>query len=217
MNATPFTPSSRRLAVCTATVASAALLAACGTGTDNAAQAPNGAPSSQLSSSAIQQQSLATKQQAGDQHPAPLADTNSGQKTQAPSATGKLVPTGIRVGSHADFDRVVIDLQGEGTPGWFTNYTDTATQQASGQPVNVTGQSFLNINIEGTTYPFEIGVADAKIEPVQGSGPAVAEVVSTGTFEGRSQFIIGVNTKEAPYAVSFLENPKRLVVDVKHH
>ncbi|MDU0478771.1 hypothetical protein QVA66_05915 [Staphylococcus chromogenes] len=206
MNATIFTPVSRNLAVFAATAVSAAALVACGAGGPDSPQGGN----------TIQQQSL-TADQKNDNKLAPLGKADSSQKTQAPGASGKLVPTGIRVGSHDQFDRVVIDLQGEGTPGWFTNYTDTATQQASGQPVKVAGQSFLNVNVDGTTYPFEIGVQDQKLEPVKGPGRAVAEVVSSGTFEGRSQFIIGLNTKDAPYSVVFLDNPKRLVIDVMHH
>ncbi|WP_201775208.1 AMIN-like domain-containing (lipo)protein [Corynebacterium epidermidicanis] len=119
----------------------------------------------------------------------------------------------MRVGHHEDFDRVVFDLEGDGNPGWFTNYTDTATQQASGQPLNVAGQSFLNINIDGTTYPFELGIQQ-QLDPIKGAGGPVAEVVSGGTFEGRSQFVIGINAKDAPYSVTYLENPKRLVVDI---
>lgn len=67
-----------------------------------------------------------------------------------PKSLGNIVPTGVRVGAHDGFTRVVIDMEGEGEPGWFTSYTDSPAQQASGKPVEVQGNTFLNLGIEGT-------------------------------------------------------------------
>jgi hypothetical protein len=36
-----------------------------------------------------------------------------------------------------------------------------------------------------------------------------------GTFEGRSQFVIGMK-KKLPYSVEVLHDPHRLVIDVRH-
>lgn len=201
MNATPFTSAPRRYAAIV--LAGAALLSACGS---------PATPSGGSKPTSIQQQSLISDQA----NPAVLGSASPGVKTQAPAPDGKLAPTGVRIGTHDSFDRVVIDLQGEGTPGWHVSYTDTATQQGSGSAVAVNGQAFLNVNIDGTTYPFELGLPNTPIEPVKGTGNVVSEVVSAGSFEGRSQLIIGVKGKDLPYSVTFLENPKRLVIDIKH-
>ncbi|WP_246818427.1 hypothetical protein [Corynebacterium sp. HMSC055A01] len=40
----------------------------------------------------------------------------------------------------------------------------------------------------------------------------VSEVVYTTSFEAQSQLVIGLK-KKTPYSVTFLEHPKRLVLD----
>ena len=59
-----------------------------------------------------------------------------------PKSLGNFVPTGVRVGAHDGFTRVVIDMEGEGEPGWFTSYTDSPAQQASGKPVECCDRLF---------------------------------------------------------------------------
>ena len=71
-------------------------------------------------------------------------------KSQRPSDAAQLVVTGVRVGAHEGFDRVVVDLEGEGDPGWFVDYTATPIQETAGLPLKVAGNAFLNINIDGT-------------------------------------------------------------------
>lgn len=141
-----------------------------------------------------------------------LGDVNTTRKTQRPEAPAQLLVTDVRVGSHATFDRVVFDLEGAGTPGWFADYTKSPAQQGSGHPVAVAGDAALNINIDGTAYPFELDQPDPQIGTVEGAGKVV-EVVSAGTFEGHSQFIIGLQS-ELPYSVQVLEDPQRVVVDI---
>ncbi|MEJ5997517.1 AMIN-like domain-containing (lipo)protein [Corynebacterium sp. H130] len=158
--------------------------------------------------SSIQQQGIASPSDI-----APLGEANPTMKTKSVEAPAKLVPVAMRAGTHEGFDRVVIELTGEGTPGWHVDYTPLPTQQGSGQEMKVNGDTFLNVSIDGTTYPFELGLQANDLTPVAGEGPAVAEVISGGTFEGRSQFIVGLRGERRPYAVSFIEDPKRLVID----
>ena len=44
--------------------------------------------------------------------------------------------------------------------------------------------------------------------------PVVKEVADGGTFEGRSQYVVGIGGPKKPFAVGMLDNPTRLVVDV---
>jgi len=136
------------------------------------------------------------------------------QKTARPDAPAMLMVESVRVAAHDGFDRVVFDLVGDGAPGWFVDYTTAPTQQGSGNPVEVQGSVALNVNIDGTTYPFELGRQDPHMGTVAGEGN-VTEVVSVGTFEGRSQFVIGMKEK-LPYSVEVLHDPHRLVIDVRH-
>ena len=130
-----------------------------------------------------------------------------------PERLGDLTPTNVRVGAHDGFTRVVIDLEGDGEPGWFTTYTESPTQQASGYPVEAEGNAFLDVGIEGTPWPSTPELEQRHIKPgvTPGSG-VVSEVVYTSSFESQSQFIIGLQ-KRTSYSVTFLEDPKRLVLD----
>ncbi|MGP6173873.1 AMIN-like domain-containing (lipo)protein [Corynebacterium sp. A21] len=142
----------------------------------------------------------------------PLGDSDTAMKTLRPEAPATLVVTDVRVGSHEGFDRVVFDLTGEGTPGWFIDYTDRPSQQGSGRPVDFRGATALNVNLDGMAYPFDLGIDDPQIGTVEGVGN-ITEVQSIGTFEGRSQFIIGMN-QQLPYSVQVLDDPPRVVVDI---
>ena len=130
-----------------------------------------------------------------------------------PARLGNLTPTGVRVGGHDGFTRVVVDLEGEGEPGWFTAFTDSPRQQASGHPVEVKGNAFLNLGIEGTPWPSTPELEEKYMEPGTTPGTGVVrEVVYTTSFEAQTQLIIGLH-KKTPYSVTFLEHPKRLVLD----
>ncbi|MBI8989468.1 AMIN-like domain-containing (lipo)protein [Corynebacterium meridianum] len=144
----------------------------------------------------------------------PLGDADTTMKTLRPEPSSQLVVTGVRLGTHAGFDRVVFDLTGEGSPGWFIDYNDRPVQQGSGFPIEFPGDSAIEVNIDGTTYPFTLGIEPPQIGTTMGPGPIVAGVTSSGSFEGRTQFVIGVNGGRHPYSVQTLENPSRLVIDI---
>ena len=86
-------------------------------------------------------------------------------------------------------------------------------QQGSGNTIKYDGSTTINVNIDGTVYPFDLGMEDPQIGTVQGTGNLVTEVISAGTFEGRSQFVVGLDGQH-PYSVTVLQNPHRLVIDV---
>lgn len=143
---------------------------------------------------------------------APLGEANRDMKTLRPEEPAQLLVTEVRTGSHSGFDRVVFEMTGTGEPGWFIDYTDSPSQQGSGRPLPHGGDVALNVNIDGTAYPFELGVADPGLTTISGSGNVV-DVTNGGTFEGRSQFVIGLNTA-VPYSVQVLHDPHRLVIDL---
>ena len=143
----------------------------------------------------------------------PLGTADSSPKTQRPSEPSRLAVVGVRVGAHEGFDRVVVDLEGDGNPGWFVDYTSTPMQETVGQPLQVAGNSFLNINVDGTVYPFELGKDNNVPVTMAGDTGNVIDVISAGTYEGRSQIVVGLRS-ELPYSVQVLENPKRVVVDI---
>ena len=86
-------------------------------------------------------------------------------------------------------------------------------QETVGQPLQVAGNFFLNINVDGTVYPFELGKDNDVPVTMAGDTGNVIDVISAGTYEGRSQIVVGLRS-ELPYSVQVLENPKRVVVDI---
>lgn len=143
----------------------------------------------------------------------PLGTADAAAKTQRPSEPAQLAVAGVRVGNHEGFDRVVLDLVGDGEPGWFVDYTPTPMRATVGKALPVSGNAFLSINVDGTVYPFELGL-DPQV-PVETAGNTgnIVDVVHGGTHEGRSQIVVGLRS-ETPYSVQVLQDPKRLVVDI---
>ncbi|MDO5513489.1 hypothetical protein [Corynebacterium sp.] len=125
---------------------------------------------------------------------------------------GQLHVTDYRIGEHEGFDRLVFDLEGEGEPGWFIEYTDEPLQQASGLPVDVEGTTALQVIIMGTPYPPE---GEDVLLPAgrHPGGGVINHVTYASLFEANSEFVIGLNARH-PYSVTFLEDPKRLVIDL---
>lgn len=198
------TPLSGRAGAVAVLALAASLTAACSTGqpgADVASQQLAGVTHLPATTSALQ----------------PLGTADPAPKSQRPLEPTRLAVVGVRIGNHEGFDRVVLDLAGDGEPGWFVDYTPTPMQTGIGRPLAVSGNAFLNINVDGTVYPREIGI-DSEIEdklPVERDGATgnIVDVVSGGTYEGRSQVVVGLRS-EAPYSVQVLENPMRLVIDI---
>lgn len=137
-------------------------------------------------------------------------------KRGTPSKDAGLTVTGIRIGHHAGFDRVVYELGGAGTPGWIVQYTEQAIQDGSGKVVDVAGRSILEVQITGSAYPFDSGVTpysgpDPATDP---SAPMITGVYRSGIFEGTTQSFIGVATDRPAFEISALTDPTRLVIDI---
>jgi len=139
----------------------------------------------------------------------------------SPGDPAALTVTNIRVAEHSGFDRLVFDLEGTGKPGWLVRYVDQPLQQASGHRVNVDGQSYLEVNVEGVTYnlsdtgPQDLptGVQDSTMRRAAG----INQVYYAGAFEARGQYFAGLNHSATAFSVTYLGAPKRLVIDITHN
>ncbi|NHT18036.1 hypothetical protein [Cellulomonas sp. IC4_254] len=202
-----------------AAVAALALLTACG-GADDAAPARTSADrtSSAPTATATPEPSPSPTGDADDAPTAPpSAAAGTGVSTAAPSADAALTVTGVRVGHHDGFDRVVLELGGTGTPGWRVEYVDAAVADPSDEQVDLAGDSVLRVTVEGTVLPYETRLTEAPVgvpRTVAG-GTAVAEAVYLGAFEAQSQALVGVTGDPRPYRVQLLADPVRVVVDVE--
>ena len=144
---------------------------------------------------------------------APWTDTGS---AQAAGDGASLLVTGVRTGAHEDYDRIVVDLIGEGTPGWQADWVTDAGTQGKGDPIQPSGNHILRVFGTGARMPStaeEIASAQTTLS-VGLDLPAIASVYYDPTVEAQYQLVLGTNSQS--YRVFALSSPTRLVVDVKH-
>ena len=153
---------------------------------------------------------------AGPDDQAPFV-ANTLPDTSATSSGALLSPTDMRFGVHDGYDRLVIDLAGTGEPGWRAEYVDAPAGQASGLAVDIAGNAFIVITVQGMMYPGEDGAPayDGPKTIVPASGGAIREVEFGTVFEGTLDVFVGVESKE-PFRVFLLQSPTRIVLDVQH-
>ncbi|TNC18026.1 hypothetical protein FHE66_08495 [Georgenia sp. 311] len=147
-----------------------------------------------------------------DQSALPPFEPAGTPRTSEPSGD-LLLPVDLRVGDHEGYERVVIDLEGVGVPGWQTEYVTEAIEDGRGERVDVAGDAILSVYVSGTRYPHEGEAHYVSQGPVDGSD-VIEEVHYLGTFEGLTQLFIGVDGGPADYRVLTLSNPARLVIDI---
>ena len=143
------------------------------------------------------------------------ADTEA--DTAEASADARVTVSDIRIGRHDGFDRVVLEVGGDGLPGWDVRYVDQASSQGSGEIVEVAGDAILQVTLTGVGYPYDTGVDEFPArEPLSAADTeAVTEVVFDATFEGTTVAFVGT-TAPNPFRVYLLESPTRVVVEVAH-
>ena len=123
--------------------------------------------------------------------------------------------TKIRTGDFAGKDRVVFELAGRGTPRYSVNYVDAPTQQGSGFPIEVGGDSFLEVTLLDQILPTETDLAGLPVGTVATTAaPGVAGVVFASLFEGQAQSVIGLKGTGRTFTTFVLAHPARVVVDI---
>jgi hypothetical protein len=216
-------PARHRLALAVALVVPVAGLAACGAGGSgddpSRSPAPPAASPSSPPASPSASPSATPTAPTGPGTDDPDADAAApafGATGDAePSAGASLTVTGLRIGTHEGFDRVVVDLGGTGAPGWLVQRTGTAVEDPTGDVVDLGGDGVLAVHVTGLGYPFETGVTELPVGTRTEGGTVVTGAEFTGTFEGQTQVFLGLVDPQAPYRVFLLENPTRLVIDVQ--
>ena len=148
---------------------------------------------------------------------APAFEADTAPDTQAPQG-GPLTVTAVRVARQDGYDRVVLELAGEdgGAPGWRVQYEEDPRRAGSGDPVDVDGSATLVVLVDGTGYPMDTGADEVSGNPAVPADAEVVEDVELGAvFEGTYEAFIGVSRK-APFRVFRLEDPARVVIDLRH-
>lgn len=121
----------------------------------------------------------------------------------------------LRVGAHATYDRVVLDLNGP-IPGYDVRYVSELRYDGSGEHVPLEGSRFVAIR-----------VTPASAHDGQGHsvyrGPQLSQyamdmlrgVAFTGDYEGSVSFGLALSYRDT-FRVFELHAPNRLVIDVHH-
>lgn len=212
---------SHRRALAASAAASLLLLGAC------APASPTDAPrSAEASSSASSPAASATASAAPETTPTPEPGLDATKPINADnwmSSVEGLPPvrsddpmkalalTGIRAATHEGFTRVVLEFSGEGTPGvWSAAWTDEAVEQGRGLPIQVEGQAFLDLVIDGTPMTAAANPYPSGTHTRAGD----LDVVSDGTFEDNTHVVIGAPAARQ-FQIGFLSNPVRMVVDIR--
>lgn len=119
--------------------------------------------------------------------------------------------TDVRVGTHAGYDRIVVEFAGTGTPGFdLATTTPPFNADASGLPLTVAGTDFLKLLFVSAT------AAGSWSGPSTFSPgyPKLHSLVAGGDFEGHFTWFVGLNGP-ACYQVSELSGPTRIVIDLQ--
>lgn len=204
-----------------AALTAAVSLALVGCGTDDPTTTPDSSPSSQTTTAGSSQAALAQtlspeETETSDPSAGPANADPKGEQPVADAERAQLVVTEIRVGDYRGEDRVVFELDGQGTPGYSVDYVDTPVQQGSGRPVDVGGDSFLQVTLRDQVLPTTTDMSEVPVGTVSADEATdVAGVAFTGQFEGQARSVIGLEGTDRPFSTFLLQNPTRLVVDIE--
>lgn len=186
-------------------LAAALLLASCGGDGDEDASSTT-SPSSSPSASPSASPSVSPS----------LEGAGFGPFTSDAAGTRVSFLTDVRVAAQAGFDRVALQFDGA-VPGYLIEYYDGPYLNTAGNEVDIEGSAFIRLIMEPASG-VDLSV-DPFVETYEGPDRIssdtvnVTEAVLVDDFEANMVWAIGVNEKK-PFAVSILEDPNRLVVDV---
>ena len=122
----------------------------------------------------------------------------------------------VRTGTHAGYDRVVFEFD-QGTPEvTLDRAVPPFSEDASGLPLSVDGDSVLRLTMRGGTKQTDAGASsyDGPTDRAL-AHPALVHLVEGGDFERQSTWYLGL-TAESCARLLILDGPPRLVIDVEH-
>jgi len=134
------------------------------------------------------------------------------------ATTARANITDVRVGSHADYDRVVFEFT-DGLPDATLERAEPPfTHDASGAPVDVGGTSFLRLTMRGGTKQTEEGTSgyDGPLD-FDPEFATLVDLVEGGDFEAQSTWYLGLASEACVRVITLTDDgPPRLVIDVEH-
>ena len=129
----------------------------------------------------------------------------------APAALLRSVTAAAAVG----YDRVVFELASDTAPGYRVQYAAGPVQSCgSGDVVSVAGSARLVLHLEPARAHDDQGNPLPRERDLMLGLASVREAKLVCDFEGQVEWVLGVTTT-APYRVTELMGPARLLLDVK--
>ena len=126
---------------------------------------------------------------------------------------GQATATGLRIGQHPTYDRVVVDLTQ--FPGDYqVRYVPRLIEDGSGATIPLRGSAFLEIRMGAIAHD-QNGHSTIPVSNYVVNWGSLRQVRSLGDFEGLLQIGIGLRSK-VDFVVTPLTSPNRLVIDVAH-
>lgn len=138
-------------------------------------------------------------------------------KANPENQTGAVLLKDVRMGVHPElggWDRIVFEFSGAARPAATIEYVSSAAQCGSGAPVTVKGSAILAVRVSGAAAHDEAGQPAFAKKELPGPGTTILEAKAACDFEGVVAWAVGIKAKQ-PFKVTTLQNPTRLVIDVK--
>ncbi len=136
----------------------------------------------------------------------------------APAGLEPPILQDVRAASHEGFDRIVFEFEGDGLPGYSISYTTGAVACGSGEDraaelgEGTVPPAILRIQMQPANAHTEAGESTAPLD-LQPNLSTIRAGLLTCDFEADVTYHLAL-TAEQPFAISTLNDPPRLVVDV---
>ncbi len=150
----------------------------------------------------------------GDTSPVEFEGTTAATEKKRASAPPAVLRE-ARTGLHPNFDRIVFEFAGKAVPGYRIEYVKQIESCGEGSPIKLSSAAKLRISLIPAQAHTEAGEATIKDRERKLSLKVLKELKLTCDFEADVTWAVGLAASK-PYRVLELENPSRLVVDVKH-
>ena len=153
----------------------------------------------------------------------PMAGAGTKPVAGDPEKTGTALLERVAVGRHEGFDRVVFQFENL-RPGYKVEYVPRPiVEDGSGAQIAVAGQGILLVRMEPASG-FDLATNEGRlvykgprrIEGSEAGTSVVREAVRSSDFEAVLSWAIGVQ-EQVDFRVRALDNPARLVVDLRNH
>ncbi|HLF71300.1 MAG TPA: hypothetical protein VI759_04040 [Dehalococcoidia bacterium] len=136
-----------------------------------------------------------------------------------PPGIGSGLLMDVRIAAHPEdggFNRIVFEFK-IGTPLGWAEYVDKDNIRSCGPGdlVPIAGTAYLMVHFDGAAGYDENYQPTGAPSELKGPGPSILEAKKICDFEATLVWAIGTSG-ERPYTVTLLDNPPRVVIDVKN-